>query len=50
MDVDMLQHLETFDRTVDSIKHQDEQPGFVFLPDEVHDEKPCKYYILEFVP
>ncbi len=49
MDVDMLQHLETFDRTVDSIKHQNEYPGFVFLPDEFHDEKPCKYYILAFV-
>ena len=36
----MLQQLETFNRNVNSIKHHNEQPGFVFLPDEFHDEKP----------
>ena len=56
----MLQHLETLDHTVSSIKHRYEEPNFVFMPDAFHDKNPftvntselsmskCFFYLLLF--
>ena len=47
MDVNMLQHLETLNRAVCSIKHPYEEPNFVFMPDAFHDKNPFKIYTSE---
>jgi hypothetical protein len=44
----MLQHFETLNHTVSSIKHPYEKPNFVFMPDPFHDKNPFKIYTLEF--
>jgi hypothetical protein len=44
MDVNMLQHLETLNHAVSSIKHPYEKPNFVFMPDAFHDKNPFKIY------
>ena len=43
----MLQHLETLNRAVSSIKHPYEKPNFVFMPDAFHDNNPFKFYTSE---
>jgi len=48
MDVNMLQHLETLNRPVSSIKHPYEKPNFVFMPNAFHDKNPFKIYPSEF--
>ena len=44
----MLQHHETLDHTVSSIKHAYKKPNFVFMPDAFHDKNPFKIYTSEF--
>jgi len=48
VDVNMLQHLETLNHAVSSIKHHYEEPNFVFMPDALHDKDPFKIYTSEF--
>jgi len=43
----MLQHLETFNHAVSSIKHPNEKPNFVFMPDAFHDKNPFDTYTSE---
>jgi hypothetical protein len=43
----MLKHLETFNHAVSSIKHPNEKPNFVFMPDAYHDKNPFNIYTSE---